>query len=155
MTRDSGSRLWRRSYARSTDRYSALTRFLTESPEALASALDAQAARRERDRAQGLSLGWLLGLMSDFQLAAETLDDDSWLIGDEGFSHRALAVFGFGFGPEDEPRLARYLAATPPPLTLIVVDTSIEECTERLERRGWSERVADLQPADRLDFLTG
>jgi hypothetical protein len=153
MTRRSWSKTWRAALARSTDRSSALTRFLTAWPAAMETVLAAQTARADRDRGQELTLGWMLTLMSNFQLATEHLGEGDWLIVDEGFSQRAVAVFGFRFAADDQGMLDRYLNAVPLPRTLVVVDTPVEECARRLDERGWSERVVDLDAARRLEFL--
>lgn len=98
-------------------------------------------------------LDWLLNLMARFQLATEDPGDTGCLVIDEGFCQRAVALFGYGFEDRDASRLREYLEAIPLPDLVIVVDTPLEVCEARLERRGWSKRVAGLDPAARHDFL--
>ncbi len=154
LSRRSWNRAWRRAYARSADRSSALIRFLASSPATLESALAAQEARRDRDRGQDQALGWLLNLMSGFQLASEHLGARDWLIVDEGFCQRSVALFGYGFSAEDVPLLDRYVGSIPRPDTVVVVDTPVEICEARLNERGWSERLEGLGAGDRHHFLT-
>jgi hypothetical protein len=145
-------RVWKGAYARSTDRLAALNRFLAAHPETLEAVLAGQRARATRDHGQELALGWVLNLMARYQLAAESDGPDLLLI-DEGFSQRAAAIFGHGFSPEDHEYLTRYLEAIPPPRAVVVVEAPLETCLARLEARGWSERVADLDSEQKMAFL--
>ncbi len=97
--------------------------------------LAAQRERSDRDRGQDLVLGWLLNLMALYQIATDAEQFESLII-DEGFCQRAVALFGYGFGPADEAGLGVYLAAMPPPAFIIVVETPLSACEERLEERG-------------------
>ena len=152
VSRSSKSRIWKGVYARSTDRFDALARFLSAQPRLMEVTLAAQRERSDRDRGQDLVLGWLLNLMARYQIATEADQFDSLII-DEGFCQRAVALFGFGFAPADESRLGEYLAAMPPPAFVIAVETPLAVCEERLEKRGWSERVIGLSPDVRRGFL--
>jgi hypothetical protein len=91
--------------------------------------------------------------MAGYQLASEHLGDRDWLIVDEGFSQRAVALFGFGFTEDDQALLDRYLSSIPLPEVLAVLDTPLETCEHRLNERGWSERVEGLSSPDRRHFL--
>lgn len=152
VSRSSSSRLWKGVYARSTDRFEALGRFLTTHPRVMETVLAAQRERRDRDRGQDLVLGWILNLMARVQLATEA-DHDPRLVIDEGFCQRAVALFGYGFGPADRPLLGEYLAAMPLPDIVVLVETPLETCATRLDLRGWSERVTGLSPDVRRGFL--
>lgn len=152
LSRSSSSRLWRGSYARSTDRFSGLARFLGAHPQTLETVLAGQRARVERDLGQDLVLGWVLNLLARYQLATESPDSD-WLVIDEGFCQRGVALFSHGFVPLDRPLLNAYLDTIPRPEVVIVVDTPLEVCEDRLTKRGWSERVRDLHIDQRRAFL--
>jgi hypothetical protein len=152
LARSGSSRLWKAAYARSPDRFSALTRFLTAHPATLETVLTAQRERAERDMGQDLVLGWVLNLLARYQLATDA-SIDGWLVIDEGFCQRGVALLGYGFLPDDEPLLAGYLSSIPPPDAVVMVDTPIETCRQRLDQRGWSERVRDLDEARRNGFL--
>lgn len=146
-------RVWRKAYARSTDRFSALNRFLAVSPATLEAVLAAQRSRADRDQVQERSLGWILNLMAGFQLAGEHLGEADMLMIDEGFAQRSIALCGFGFSDQDHPLLLRYLEAIPLPDSVVWVDTPLEVCESRLDVRGWSERVAGTSADDRRRFL--
>lgn len=152
--RSPSSRSWRAAYARSTDRFSGLTRFLIANPLVLETVLKAQEARVSRDRRQDLVLGWMLNLMARYQLATEWARAD-WLVIDEGFCQRGVALFSHGFDPSDQTHLDSYLSAMPRPEAVVVVDTPPQIAEERLESRGWSERVRDLPVEERRVFLAG
>lgn len=153
VTKSSSSRFWKGAYSRSTDRFSALTRFLGEKPETLEAVLAAQRHRADRDRGQDLVLGWVLNLMARYQLAVEGRDSSDWVVIDEGFSQRAVALFGHRFGLEDGDLLAGYLAAVPRPDVVVLVETPLPTCASRLDVRGWSERVTELSLDERRRFL--
>lgn len=152
LSRSSTNRLWRASYARSADRFSGLARFVGTHPRALETVLAAQRTRTERDRGQDLVLGWVLNLMARYQLAVEW-GEAKWLIVDEGFYQRGVALFSHGFDPEDLPLLTDYLSSIPQPDFVVAVDTPAEICETRLDQRGWSERVVDLSAEQRRAFL--
>ena len=100
LSRSSGSRLWRAAYARSTDRFWGLARFIESQRPVMETILAAQRARVARDRGQDVVLGWVLNLMARYQLAIESAQAD-WLVIDEGFCQRGVAVFSYGFAEED------------------------------------------------------
>lgn len=153
VSRDPGGRVWKRAWARSADRFGGLARFLAARPAVLEMALAGQRLRKERDIGQERALSWLLNLMSGYQTASESDDLFETLIVDEGFTQRAVALFGYAFSSPDEPLLAGYLEAMPRPDALLVLDTPLDECARRLDQRGWSERVANLDRDTRLGFL--
>jgi len=152
MTRSPSSRLWSAAYARSTDRLSALIRFASAGPNLLESVLVAQRERAERDLRPDLVLGWILNLMARYQLATES-GEASWLVVDEGFAQRAVALLAAGYEQNDEPALQAYLDASPKPDVLVVVESPLEVCRARLDQRGWSERLTGAGEADRQVFL--
>jgi hypothetical protein len=147
-------RLWKALYARSADRFDALGRAISTHPGAIEAIAGSQRARADRDHGQGMVLGWLLDFMARYQLAAEWGGAD-WLVIDEGFTQRAIGLFAYGFGVEDTTLLRTYLEQIPAPDLLVVVDTPFDICMERLSRRGWSDRLADVDQDGRLRFLDG
>jgi len=153
IARSPDSRLWKRAYARSTDRFSALTRFVGDHPDLLEAVLAAQRLRSDRDRDQDAVLGWVLNLMARYQVATES-GGLGWLVVDEGFCQRGVALFGYGYHEEDRALLDSYLEAIPIPDVVIVVDTPLEDCRRRLEERGWSERLVGAGVEERNRFLT-
>jgi adenylate kinase family enzyme len=152
VTRSEGGRIWKAVYGRSTDRFSALVRFLAANPGALATFLSAQQSRVGRDRRQDLVLGWTLNLMARYQLAVEGGGGD-WLVVDEGFAQRGVALFAHGYHASERSALDAYLASVPRAEAVVALDVPLEVCADRLDHRGWSERVRDLDPAGRRRFL--
>lgn len=153
LTRAPGNPLWKWVYARSSDRFSALTRFIDGHPEVMQRVAKSQRKRSKRDRSQDMVLGWVLNLMARYQLAIENADMFERLVIDEGFCQRAVALFGYGFDDKDMSRLREYVEAMPTPDVIILVETPVEICERRLDIRGWSERVANLDPSRRHEFL--
>lgn len=153
VTRTPRNPIWKWVYARSSDRFSALTRFIDEYPQVMQRVTKSQRKRSDRDRFQETVLGWLLNLMARYQLAMENPDICEYLVVDEGFGQRAVALFAYGFDKRDITLLEEYVTATPTPDTVVVVDTPLATCEERLDNRGWSERVVELGPTGRHEFL--
>lgn len=152
ITRSADSRAWRTAYGRSSERLEALTRFLAGHPEALESVLSAQRLRADRDRGQESVLGWIFNSMARYELALSSMGS-RWLVIDEGFAQRSVALFAYGYLPKDEPLLADYLEEIPLPDALVVVETPLDVAGRRLDGRGWSARVTDLDPPTRRRFL--
>jgi hypothetical protein len=116
--------------------------------------LAGQRSRKDRDLGQDLVLGWLLNLMARYQLASERSTAE-WLVIDEGFCQRGVALFSHGFVPADLELLDIYLESIPQPDVVVAVDTPLEICESRLVQRGWSERVRHLPIGARREFLAG
>lgn len=152
LGRSGKGRAWDAAYARSTDRFAALARFIGENPRALEAVASIQASRAERDLEADLVLGWILNLMARYQIAGESGVSGA-LIVDEGFAQRGVALLAGGFVNEDFDQVAGYVEATPRPHSLIVVETPLETCAQRLDRRGWSQRLAGAGAGDRRRFL--
>ena len=152
LARSSNGRLWSMAYARSSDRPAALVRFVSERPALMESVVAAQKARADRDLRPDLVLGWVVNLMARYQLATEGAGA-SWLVMDEGFAQRAIALFAAGYEAGDEPAIREYLTQSPVPDTLVIVETPLEVCSNRMDRRGWSERLVEVSAGDRRRFL--
>jgi thymidylate kinase len=90
--------------------------------------------------------------MVRYQQATEA-NRKGWLVIDEGFCQRGVALFSHGYSGEDQPLLASYLASVPLPEVVVMVDTPPEVCRQRMDRRGWSERVRDLDEESQSRFL--
>lgn len=149
----SGGRTWKKFFMRSTDRFAALTRYLSANPRLMEVILAAQRRRQGRDLRPELVLSWMLNFLASFQLACEVSEDIPWLVIDEGFCQRAVGLFAHGFDSEDEASLEAYVEAISLPDVVVVVDAPISLCEERLNEHGWSERMVDLDTATRHDFM--
>lgn len=146
------NRLWEAAYARSTDRFAALQRFVVGHPRLVESILETQQIRVGRDIGQDMTLGWLLNLMARYQLAVEW-SGAQWLLVDEGFAQRCLALLAPGYADSDAGLIDGYVESAPRPDVLVVVETPIETCFSRLERVGWSQRLTGTTGETRLEFL--
>jgi hypothetical protein len=111
-----------------------------------------QASREERDVHPEMVFGWLVNLMARYQLASEGPTGSSLVI-DEGFAQRGLALVVGGYQDGDVRLLSPYLDTMPRPEVVVVVDSPLQVCEERLNRGGWSRRLDDLGPGDRTHFL--
>ncbi|MGB8362767.1 MAG: hypothetical protein WCE80_15310 [Acidimicrobiia bacterium] len=152
LTRSSDSRLWSMAYARSSDRMAALVRFVSARPALMERVVAALGSRADRDIRPDLVLGWVVNLMARYQLATEDARA-SWLVVDEGFAQRAVALFAAGYEPSDDGEVREYLTQSPVPDVLVVVETPLEVCTKRLGHRGWSERLVDVGAPAQRRFL--
>lgn len=121
-----GRQLSKHLAARSQDRFVALRGFLLENSEAVVAILEALESRRNVDLRQDLALGWILELLWMYQIATVPGTSSSVLVMDEGFSNRAVTLFGYRFSPEDEPFLERYINAIPMPDLVVVVTKDVE-----------------------------
>jgi hypothetical protein len=145
--------MWEAAYARSTDRFSALSRFTAAHPETIDALVEAQRARVDRDLAPEAVLDWVLNLMARYQLATED-DPGGCLMIDEGFAQRGVALFAGGFDEtKDVVPLRAYLDAAPRPDFVVVVETPLEVCAQRLDQGGWSERLRGRSAAEKTRFL--
>lgn len=153
LARSAESRMWDAAYARSTDRFSALSRFTAARPETVDAVVEAQRSRVDRDLAPEVVLDWVLNLMARYQLATEG-DPGGCLVIDEGFAQRGVALFAAGFDESaDTVALQAYLEAAPRPDFLVVVETPLDVCADRLDRGAWSERLRGRSDAEKARFL--
>lgn len=153
--RSGHSWVWRRAFARSTDRFSALQRFLSANPRLAEVVLATQRHRLGRDLQPELTLSWILNLFAGFQLTYEDLDDSTLVLIDEGFCNRAISLFAYGYSEEDRLDFEEYLQSIPLADVVVVVETPVSLCERRLEERGWPERVSALGYGDRRAFMEG
>lgn len=152
ISRSADGKVWSAAYARATDRFAALARFIHSHPKTLNAVTAIQQERADRDLDPALTLGWILNLMARYQIATES-DAAGVLVVDEGFAQRGVALIAGGFDEEDLDRAAGYVQATPRADLLVVVEAPLETCAQRLDERGWSERLAHSSADERLRFL--
>lgn len=153
LTASGSSQSWQRAYVRSTDRFAALVRFMSVNPKLVQVVLRAQRKRADRDLEPERALAWLLNLMAGYQLAVESPNGTGTLIIDEGFAQRSVALFGFGFTVGDEASLRRYVEAAPVADLVVLMETPLVVCVDRLDKTGWSSRLEELTSTARLEAL--
>ena len=153
LTRSAESPRWGRAYARSLDRWGALSRFLSSDGQVMEVVTRTQRLRAGRDLNPELVMHWILNLAADFQLAREASADFDLLLVDEGFSQRAIALLAHGFSDGDHVLLSDYLEAAPLPDLVFVIDTPLTTCEQRLNDFEWPERFEDAELSDRISFL--
>lgn len=152
VSRSSDGAMWSAAYARSTDRFSALARFIRAHPDTLNSVLAIQRIRAERDLGPDEVLGWILNLMARHQIAMES-NAGGILVVDEGFAQRGVALLSGGFAEVDLDHVPNYVESCPPIDVLVAVDTPLDVCARRLNERGWSRRLVDSPNDVRHSFL--
>ena len=152
LTRSAESRLWNAAYARSTDRFAALTRFTAAHRDAIDAIVSMQRERAVRDLRPDLVLDWVLNLAARYQLATEG-GESGLLVIDEGFAQRGVALLAGGFEESDLSLLAPYLGSMPRPDAVVMVDTPLDVCWNRLELGGWSQRLDGVDAVGRRRFL--
>lgn len=150
-----GWKLWPAVYARSHDRFSALSRFASVRPLVAETVLAAQREKTERGCAREGNIDYLFNLFARYQLMTESkLQHDVVL--DEGFAQRGVMVFAHGFDAPDIPLLQAYLDAIPLPDLLIHVETPLEVCLRRVVARRWDRGVLGVESNSnqRQEFLS-
>ncbi len=83
------------------------------------------------------------------ELAESNLrDGDIWLQ-EEGLAQRAFSLYGYFDEPRPEAELKEYLDHAPAPDVLVVMDTPVEVCHERLRKRPFYPILVERHPPER------
>ena len=127
------SRLSGSFFFRSRVAFKALAGFMERRPQAVSAVLDAQERRAEFEYRPDLVIEWYLHMVARYEVIQSTLDESTLVIMDEGFSQRAVSVFGHRFGEDDHQDLERYLAAVPAPELLIRLILDPRDAADRLQ----------------------
>lgn len=130
---------------RSQDRLVALREFMLEHSEAVVAILETLESRRNIDLRQDLALGWILELLWMYQIATVPGTPSSVFVMDEGFSNRAVTLFGYRFSQEDEPFLERYIDAIPKPDLVVVVTKNVESAATLASNRLRFDQLSDAE----------
>lgn len=145
--------VWKKAFARSTDRVPALVRAMTSRPQLASTIVDAHGAHNQTARAD-MVLGWMLNLLINYQIAEESLPATDWLLLDEGFCNRVISLYAADQDrPIDEKEVRTYLSQIAQPEVLVVMSTPVPVCKQRLDKKGWTPRLKDKSEAERLMFL--
>ena len=82
-------------------------------------------------------LDWIFDLFSGYQSAKQFLHEDTVLVMDEGFCHKTIALWGLFHNQSlAQSQITEYLARSPLPHLLVVVQIDKESCVQRVEERG-------------------
>lgn len=137
-------------FVRSTDHFTGIRDFMQQHPDLIGVVL-ASSHRRSRfePRVDSL-LGWWLHLAAVYAIA-ERLPGDPMVLFDEGFTNRAISLFGYRFGDADEDDLARYMRSIPRPSAVVYMATPVGTCVERMG--DWSVRFDGFPIEERMAFM--
>jgi thymidylate kinase len=135
-----------------TCQVSAYNEFVFENSRLMALAAEAVNSRSVTEAERRMLMRMLWREFSAYQLSTRWLEDDEFLILDEGFCHRAITLFGRG----DEARVEKngideYLSLVPLPHWLFVVTSQVEVCEARLRKRGYPPILSNLTDGERLE----
>lgn len=131
--------------------YEPLNRFLDEYG-GMAQTLEAIVRRPEQFQDSALLIRWLVRLFSGYGLVRELLRQDETLILDEGFSNRALSIFGYTAGSIDPARVRAYISSMPAPDAVICIEASAEIRLRRLKDRGFPTRLKNAGTQRRAEL---
>lgn len=79
---------------------------------------------------------------------ANLRNGDVWLQ-EEGLAQRAFSLYGYFDEPRPEAELKHYLDQAPVPDVLVVMDTPVEVCHERLRKRPFYPILVERHPPER------
>ena len=144
------SRFAQPAFVRSTDHFTGIRDFMQRYPDAIEVVLASSRRRADFEPRVDKILGWWLHLAAVYS-AADELPDDPVVLFDEGFTNRAISLYGYRFGEVDEPDLHRYMRAVPRPAAVVYMATPVETCIERMD--DWSVRFEDFPVEERISFM--
>lgn len=125
-------RLARRLISRSHERFLSLSDALAGKPDLGIAVIDSLRNRSASAPDSDQAVRWMFETLWKHELWRRG-NGANWLVLDEGFSHRAITLFGYRYGEDegDFAALGRYLDAIPLPSLVIKVDTEPIACFER------------------------
>lgn len=144
------SRFAQPAFVRSTDHFTGIRDFMQRHPDLIEVVLASTRRRSAFEPQADKILGWWLHLAA-IHSVAHRLPGDPFVLFDEGFTNRAISLFGYRFGDADEQDLARYLHAIPRPSAVVHMATPVETCVERMQ--DWSVRFEGFPIAERMAFM--
>ena len=96
---------------------------------------------------------WWFNLISTYQMAMESLGENSILILDEGFYHKVINFFVHLGHDLEYLKIEAYVKCIPPIDILIQVETSIEKCLERLTKRALPRVIRGSTTSEVRNYL--
>ncbi|MDD3818400.1 MAG: hypothetical protein PHG41_00955 [Actinomycetota bacterium] len=101
-----------------------------------------------------LIMKWFFNEFSGYQLISRYLRKDEILVFDEGFCHRAIAIWGRNESSKiEKDELDIYLNLIPLPDVILIINSEVEECERRLSERKYPPILKDLNYEERIGKL--
>jgi len=144
------SRFAQPAFVRSTDHFTGIRDFMQRHPDLIGVVLASSGRRSDFEPRFDKILGWWLHLAAVYS-AADRLPGDPIVLFDEGFTNRAISLFGYRFGDDDEDDLARYMHSIPRPAAVVYMATPVDTCIERIG--DWSVRFDGFPIEERTAFM--
>ena len=107
---------------------------------------------RMRDADQQMILRHVFREFSGFQLIKENMSSDETIVMDEGFCHRAIALFARRSYLKRED-IREYARSIPLPDAVCMIDADLDECDHRLARRDYPYILRGLSAPLRMEKL--
>lgn len=132
----------RKSYANQfSDRYSGLVNFV----EGL---LESNSNSEHK-----LAVKWFQNAAYRYELGTQMLNGGAYLLMDEGFMHKVLTLFVAPNQPLSEGDIQTYLNLAPRPEMLLHIQTDLNIATDRMLKRGRTDRLANLNDQAIIDYM--
>jgi thymidylate kinase len=96
---------------------------------------------------------WWLNLITQYQMARETLEDNSIIILDEGFYHKIINFFVHQNADLEYSKIGSYIKNIPFIDILIQIETNLENCLERLDNRDLPRLIRGSTPQELYNYL--
>jgi hypothetical protein len=88
---------------------------------------------------------WWLNLISTYQIALESLEENSNLILDEGFFHKVINFYVYKNDNLNYSKMQAYIESIPEIDVLVRIETSLDMCFERLKNRKLPRVIKKIQ----------
>lgn len=93
---------------------------------------------------------FLFESFSCYQLCQDNFNNREILVLDEGFCHRALAIWGRGVTRIIDEDVVEYAKKIPNLDILVVVESTVSNCISRMDSRGYPLLLRDLNPEEKV-----
>ena len=151
-----GEILLKRLFIGSKYRFLAQNRFISQRSESIEAILSSDSFHEMPQESRVLALSRFLGTAIEYQVIKEQIEEDVSIVFDEGFFQRGTSLFiipALGKYGASEESVFRYFDSVPSPNLLVLVETDLAKCAERIQTRGLPSRLAHLNPSLILPFL--
>lgn len=148
--------LLKRSFIGSRYRFLAQNRFISQRSESIEAILSSDSFHEMPQEGRVLALSRFLGTAIEYQVIKEQIGEDVPIVFDEGFFQRGTSLFiipALEKYVASEESVFRYFDSVPTPNLLVLVETDLTKCAERMQTRGLPNRLAHLNPSLILPFI--